>query len=320
MGRSFGLPNLFLVLTEFNETVHFRVAFSRSPGYYGYMKHGAKMLVCLMSGLAFCTAANSVPQDSADNPYQSIIDRNVFSLKPPPPPPDNTDANKPQTLKITLTGITTILGNKRVLMKTSPPPAKPGEGPKTEQSLILTEGQREGDIEVIQIDEKVGSVKVNNGGNVQTLTFEKDGAKLPATTAPSVVPGAGIPIPGLPAAKGLPQPPGGSSTPNFQLPSRVPRLPVNGGQAGNGTFGGAGLGMGTPQNAAMNGAQPSLEEQTLLIEAARQAGGPTASLLPPTAMSPRANVGGQNTPAQNTPGAPTLMLPPLPGQRLPGPY
>ena len=52
------------------------------------MKHGGKMLVCLMSGLAFCTAAKTVTQDSADNPYQSIIDRNVFSLKPPPPPPE----------------------------------------------------------------------------------------------------------------------------------------------------------------------------------------------------------------------------------------
>src|SRR5689334_10938671 len=116
------------------------------------MKHGGKMLVCMVSGLAVCSV-NAVTTESQDNPYQSIIDRNVFSLKPAPPPVDPAEANKPTALKITLTGITTILGNKRVLMKTAPPPAKAGESPKTEKSYILTEGEREGDIEIIEIDE-----------------------------------------------------------------------------------------------------------------------------------------------------------------------
>jgi len=285
------------------------------------------MLVCMMGSLAFCTAASAVPQESSDNPYQSIIDRNVFSLKPPPPPPDTTEANKPQTVKITLTGITTILGNKRVLMKTAPPPAKPGEGPKTEQSYILTEGQREGDIEVIAIDEKTGSVKVNNGGTVQTLTFEKDGAKLPATAAPAPVPGVvpGVPAPGFPGARG----PAASPTPSFQLPSRIPRLPNSSAQTGNAGLGNPGLGlpmnMSSPQM-SVPGTQTSLEEQTLLIEAARQAGGPGAALLPPTFLNPRANV--NEAPTPGNPGAgpntPTITLPPLPGRGSlpppPGPY
>ena len=187
------------------------------------------MLACMVGGLAVCSLARGVTSESVDNPYQSIIDRNVFSLKPPPPPPDPSEVNKPQVLKITLTGITTILGNKRVLMKTAPPPGKPGEAPKTEQSYILTEGQREGDIEVIAIDDKAGSVKVNNGGTVQTLTFEKDGAKLPSTPAPAApgIPGAPH-IPGLPVARpvlGAPQ------TPSFQLPARTPRLLPPGAQA-----------------------------------------------------------------------------------------
>src|SRR5260221_849290 len=97
------------------------------------MKHGGKMLVCIVGGLAFSTAAPAVPVDTSetsDNPYQSIVDRNVFSLKPPAPPADPAEVNKPTVVKITLTGVTTILGNKRVLMKTAPPPGKPGEGPK----------------------------------------------------------------------------------------------------------------------------------------------------------------------------------------------
>ena len=286
------------------------------------------MLVCVVGSLAFCTVANAVPQESSDNPYQSIIDRNVFSLKPPPPPPDPAEVNKPQTVKITLTGITTILGNKRVLMKTAPPPGKPGEGPKTEQSYILTEGQREGDIEVIAIDEKAGSVKVDNGGTVQTLTFEKDGAKLPATAAPPSAPGA-VPgaVPSLPAARGL-QPPANPS-PSFQLPPRIPRLPNSGAQAGNAGVGNLGLGlpmnMSTPQT-SVPGTQTSLEEQTLLIEAARQAGGPGAALLPPTPLNPRANVSEnpiQGNPA-GSPNMPSITLPPLPGRGplpLPqGPY
>ncbi|MGH7967736.1 MAG: hypothetical protein ACREIC_03305, partial [Limisphaerales bacterium] len=43
--------------------------------------------------------------------------------------------------------------------------------------------------EVLAIDEHAGSVKVNNSGTTLTLTFEKDGAKLPATTP------AGLPVP-----------------------------------------------------------------------------------------------------------------------------
>jgi hypothetical protein len=311
------------------------------------MKHSGKLLICVMSGLAFCTTARAVPADSSessDNPYQSIVDRNVFSLKPPPPPADPAEVNKPTVVKITLTGVTTILGNKRVLMKTAPPPGKPGQGPASEQSYILTEGQREGDIEVIEIDEKLGSVKVNNGGTIQTLTFEKDGAKLPVTAPPPTpaaggVPGAGA-IPGLPLMhpNGT-SPAPGSTTPSFQLPTRVPRLPVTGAQAngvapggagqtpyygapgylpGNTTTpimpGGAAVGNTTSSPFPNGSSQVSAEEQAILIEAARQAGGAAASLLPPTPLTPKAN---QN-PAQTSP-VPAPSFPPLPG-RAPGSY
>ena len=99
----------------------------------------------------------------ADNPYlENITNRNVFSLKPIPPPPDPAELNKPKPSKITLTGIMTILGKKQALMKAPPlPPSKPGEQPK-EQSYILAEGQRDGEVEVLQIDEKEGTVKIAN--------------------------------------------------------------------------------------------------------------------------------------------------------------
>jgi len=140
----------------------------------------------------------AVVPDSSAQRYGSIPGRNAFGLKPPPKPEVN--APPPQVPKIVLTGITTVLGNKRALMKLQPAAGKPAEAGK-DNSLILTEGQREGDIEVIEIDEIAGSVKVNNSGTVMILTFEKDGPKLPTTPFPPV------------AATGLPPMPGGIPAP-----------------------------------------------------------------------------------------------------------
>jgi hypothetical protein len=304
------------------------------------MKHSGTMLVWMAGSLALCIGAKAVTSENTENPYQSIVDRNVFSLKPAPTPVDPAEANKPQTLKITLTGITTILGNKRVLMKTAPPPGKPGEAPKTEQSYILTEGQREGDIEVIEINDKLGSVKVSNGGSMQTLTFEKDGAKLPATPAPAAVPGAPLPngaapVPGLPVARPGVMPAAGNPG-SFQLPTRVPRLPTPGAQASAANFGVGNMGQGgapsvpglylpgnsttpvqTQSQPVVATPQMSLEEQAIMIEANRQAGGPGAALLPPTALTPHATPNTPTSSGQNSPG-PMLPMPGRPMQ--PGQY
>ncbi len=194
----------------------------------GMSGHGKTALFVLLL-ILFCAASKGAVADSA-NPYQGIVDRNVFGLKPPPPPakPEEKKVDAP---KITLTGITTILGNKRVLMNVAMPP-KPPE-PAKQQSLILAEGQREGEIEVMEIDEKAGSVKVNDYGTILTLNLDKDGAKLPAA-----VPAA--PPPAAPPAVGYTPPPpviqpnpaaaagnplGGLKT----IPSRTVRMPAPGG-------------------------------------------------------------------------------------------
>lgn len=147
-------------------------------------------LICGAAAFGLCLKAGAVP---ADNPYKGIVERNLFGLKDPPPPPDPAEVNKPQPSKIILTGITDILGRKQALMKIPAAPAKPGETPKGEQSFILTVGQREGDIEVLEIDPVAGMVKVRNAGVVEELNFEKNGPKL-----------AGTPAPGAPAAPGVP--------------------------------------------------------------------------------------------------------------------
>jgi len=192
------------------------------------MRINLKPFICTLAVGVSCAGLRATIPDSSANLYAEIPERNVFGLKPPPPLVRET-APQPQVPKIVLTGITTILGNKRALMKTQPTPGKPGEQTK-ELSLILTEGQREGDIEVLQIDEKAGSVKVDNSGTVMTLTLERDGAKLPATPAPPPPP-VGFP----PAVAGISAPPTNQAVYNpaltnapglHPLPTRNFRLPV----------------------------------------------------------------------------------------------
>jgi len=250
------------------------------------MKYSAKTVICMLGTLAFCAGAYAI---SADNPYQNIVDRNVFGLKSPPPPPD-PELNKPAPPKITPTGITTILGNKRALFKVQMP-ARPPE-PAKEQSYIMTEGEREGQIEVLEIDEKAGSIKFNDYGTVVTLSLEKDGAK-PQPGPPMGVPGAPQPNPvgyappgGTPYAGPNPVttfggPSGGLKT----IPTRTLRLPATGGATpGIGTFPTA-----QPQANAQDQA-PALtqEEQMIMMELERERhkSDPKYPPLPTTPLSP----------------------------------
>ena len=287
------------------------------------MKLRDKTLLCAAVALAVCTAASAVTPDPEPNPYSGIVDRNVFGLKPAPPPPD-PEANRPPPPKLTLTGILSgsIFGGKRAIMKAPPSAGKPGEPGKGEQSYVLGIGQRDGDVEVLDINDKPGSesVRVNNAGITVVLTFEHDGQK----------PSGGAPVPGAPPVAGaIPPPnpanpfkPAGSTSPGFVPPSRPMRYPgaanslspptIGGGGFSSSAYNGSsGVTMGgapnmniggqnislaggpQPQNQPQpqnTGPQLSPEEQTLLIEAQRlqyqRAGSPIANLLPRTAVTP----------------------------------
>ena len=136
-------------------------------------------------------ASSQLPDQKAD--YGIISKRNVFGLKAPPPAAvSSTPA--PARTKITITGITTILGDKRVLLKSSPPPANPGEPTRLERSLILSEGQSEGDLEIVKVDEAANIVIVKNAGLLQSLKLQE----YPGTGAASVgppPPPAALPVP-----------------------------------------------------------------------------------------------------------------------------
>lgn len=135
--------------------------------------------------------------------YGEIIRRNAFNLREPEPtkpPPE-----PPPSIKVNLTGITTILSGKRVFILVQ-------EQGKQPESKMLKEGERDGQIEVISIDEKSGSVKVKIGDKETELTFEKDGIK-PSTTPTAPAPGSGSPsVPSIPGISRPPTSPGMPTT------------------------------------------------------------------------------------------------------------
>ena len=121
--------------------------------------------------LLLLLAANARSQDTdaaAGKPYASIVARNMFGLLPIPPPDTNPPAapvDPPP--KITLNGIMTIFGRDQALFKVATKPA-PGQ-PAKDSSYVLSEGERQDDIEVTKINHTDGIVTFNNHGTTQEL-------------------------------------------------------------------------------------------------------------------------------------------------------
>jgi hypothetical protein len=148
------------------------------------MKHLGKIAVCLACGLVLNAGARADDGVLPHNPYAPIVARNVFNLNPPQPETPAEQADPPP--KITPNGIMSIFGQLQVLFKVATP-AKAGQ-PAKEDAYILSEGQRQDEIEVVQIDEKDSLVTFNNHGTVQELPLAK--ANVPAVnTSPGTSPG-----------------------------------------------------------------------------------------------------------------------------------
>ncbi|MEK7707888.1 MAG: hypothetical protein AAB380_07820, partial [Verrucomicrobiota bacterium] len=134
------------------------------------MKRDGKMLICLTGGLVLSVSARAVTADAQGNSYQGVVIRNVFAIKPPPVLSSVKPA-EPEPPKITPQGIMSVIGRQQVLFKTMMPGSKPGEPPR-ETAMVLSVGQREGEIEVVAIDESAGTITFNNHGKPQTLSLE----------------------------------------------------------------------------------------------------------------------------------------------------
>ena len=131
------------------------------------------------------TSLSSVEKLSS-NPYRGIVSRNSFGLdfdkhKTVVPPPALLPTAQ-------LLGITTILGDKRAIVKVRWP-AKADQAAR-EQTFVLKNYQSTGEIEVMEIDERAATVCVKISGIVRTLGFESDlGASPNPLPAPPQPPG-----------------------------------------------------------------------------------------------------------------------------------
>lgn len=284
------------------------------------------MLVIPAGALTAAVDAQAVDAKAA---YQIIIDRNPFGLRPPAPPPsaalpDAPPPKPPATFK--LVGITSIQSPKKALiLKTeSAPNSKP-------KYLRIEEGGRDGDVDVLAIDAKGGTVKIEYAGSTSVLKFEKENVKAAAAAAPqpnyAAMPGGGLPPPPAMNALG-----GGAAVSGYQPPTvAVPSLPgrFTGGQPGpSGGYnpsapGGAippPTGNGSRYNLQLNppsGTEPvrTVPTRTLRISpggASQNVAPPTPEAIDPAVQTILIEANRQATEAQVRRGE----LPPLPPTEL----
>lgn len=119
------------------------------------MKQRKNIWIVALSWPLLQPGASPASVNSADHPYETIAVRNVFRLQPLP----NRETQRPSTppSPIILQGVSSIAGRKWALMQVG------------STAVLLSEGEKQGDVEVIQIDVRTATVKVHNGELVQSL-------------------------------------------------------------------------------------------------------------------------------------------------------
>ena len=135
-----------------------------------------------------------------ENPYQVILERNPFGLRPIPiiEPPKPPEPPAPPPLEIKLTGITTLGGPPRVFLEFTDPQTK-----KVDRPSPMNEGEIYKDnITIVSIDAENQVVKLRVGDKERTLDFDHDGIKAGGAS----VAGAPVPHPGLPINPAVPPP------------------------------------------------------------------------------------------------------------------
>ena len=151
------------------------------------MNHCSFRFAALVASLAAGSPLYGVTPDDdkpPGNPFQSIVERNVFGIKPPPPPSEEKIPEPPPAIppaKVVLTGILNILGPPRALLEVAE--NEPGKQPNTKKP-ILREGERDGAIEVLSIDIAKNIVRIRNGNLETNLTFEALKQSAMAAVAP----------------------------------------------------------------------------------------------------------------------------------------
>ena len=242
----------------------------------------------ILAGLLLAGNARAVTKDLGDSPYEGIVKRNAFELKPIPPVVIETNTPPPPPSNLKLTGISTITDTPQLMLIVTEPGGK-------QVNKMLKEGEKDGAIEVVSIDAKAGSAKVRNAGTETLMTFEKDGVKLQPGPAPNPM---AMPFT-RPLGSAVPQPGGLPNNPAFTPAANFNPNGIGGGIGGNtaptGFTDSAAGGLAiptrsvrtppvTPQAQPAQG-QMSVEEQALMIELNRHL--QDTGQAPPTTRSGR---------------------------------
>lgn len=257
---------------------------------------GALPPACCSTGLALAglaLQAFAATSDDGRNPYQVVVERNVFDLRAPPPVIETKEAPPTPPAKLTLQGITEFLGKRQVLLKILEQP-KPGEQPK-ERALIMDEGERRGIVTVLEINPKTRSVKFDNGGIPQTLELTNAPTKL-AGPMPGAVPGQ-MPLPVMPqpGVSAVPPPavlPAMAAVPNYTGGRTAANLPAR--TVRTGTISAPIPTVGAPNQPQRPQLTP--EEQIILMEVERERTKEATARgelppLPPTELTPPGSAG-----------------------------
>ena len=154
-----------------------------------------KPLVFGLSGLLLLTAAWADVNPSGHNSYHVIVKRNLFGLRPTATATSLTTTSAPQQVDVKFTGIFSEGTRKEVLLVIPPPPGKSDKNP---QYLTMRETETQGDIQVLEINDKENTVKIINAGTPVMLTFKENGFTTPIA---AVMPGNPLTTRGHPASR-----------------------------------------------------------------------------------------------------------------------
>lgn len=248
------------------------------------MKRFGKITVCLAGLLAMSASARAGDAVSGDNPYAPLVIRNIFGLNPPVPVDTSVAVEPP--VKITPNGIMSISGQVQVLFKVA------GKAGGKESSYILTEGQRQDDIEIVQIDEKKGLVTFNNHGVVQQLALVVTPAATGAASGPSTM---------MPGPNSIPAPTGGPNGGNG-----ISRF---GGRGGN--FGGRNRPGNGTDNAAADGSDLGSNLRSVPTRNGAYQPAQEIPRMSPEEQAAAIIINTEKMKAENNPAAP--LMPPVPG-------
>jgi hypothetical protein len=102
-------------------------------------------------------------------------------------------AQSSPSAEIKIAGLASLAGHKWAILTIRETSAA-SMGQRAERHCTLQEGEKDGAVQIVLIDERKGKVKLNNDGRLVTLSIVTDGAELPAASGPTP------PLPFVPSA------------------------------------------------------------------------------------------------------------------------